>query len=491
MSKTHSNLINGEWVGDAADHFEDLNPADLTEVVAQVPAMSAQEAGDACHGAALAYDDWSATSSIDRGDILLRAANLLRERVKEISSDITREMGKTLAESTAEVFGSANFLEYYGSFGRQPWGERLPYRAAGVEAYTRREPLGVVLAISPFNDPLLTPARKLAPALITGNTVVLKAATDSPLAGMHLAAALKDAGLPAGVLNTVTGRASVVGDALLGSTHLAAVSFTGSTAVGQDIAHRLAGRNCRLQTEMGGKNGALVLADADLRYAASTIGNAAFAQAGQRCTATSRVVVMDGIFDEFVEKLEAYATGLTIGDGTAASTQMGPVVNEGHMHDVLRDVKAAVKAHATVVTGGERLVENGLERGCFVAPSVLVCPQTSDALWQEEIFGPVVALYRAHTEEEAHAAILDTRYGLSAAVFTNRLDAANRFIERMDTGQVAVNLSTAGWDVHLPFGGFRESGSAFKEQGQQALTFYTRVKTVAMRHHVAPQGPLL
>jgi alpha-ketoglutaric semialdehyde dehydrogenase len=485
VSRTYSNLIDGKWVADADDELDDLNPADLSEVVAKVPAMSATAAAEACSGAAFAFDEWSRKSVIDRGDILYRAAGLLRERAKEAAADITREMGKTLAESTAEVAGAANFLEYYGSFGRHSWGERLPYRASGVEAYTRREPLGVVLAITPFNDPLLTPARKLGPALISGNTVVLKAATDSPLAAMHLAAALHDAGLPAGVVNTVTGKASVVGEALLESRDLAAVSFTGSTDVGHQIAHRLAGRSTRLQTEMGGKNGALVLDDADVAFAAATIGNAAFAQAGQRCTATSRVVVMDAVFDEFVDALKVYATDLDVGAGMSADTQMGPVVNQGHMRDVLRDIDAAVKAEATVVAGGRQLVEGELGGGCFVAPSVLICAQTSDRLWQEEIFGPVLAVYRARTEEEAHAAMLDTRYGLSAAVFTNRLDAANRFIDRMDTGQVAVNLSTAGWDVHLPFGGFRESGSAFKEQGEQALQFYTRVKMVAMRHTMA------
>ena len=485
MSKTHSNLIDGRWVTSSAGHFDDLNPADLTEVVAEVSSMSAEEATSAVSVAAAAYEGWRAKSPIDRGAILYEAARLLRERKADISTDITREMGKTLAESTAEVDGAANFLEYYASFGRQPWGERLPYRARGVEAYTRREPIGVVLAISPFNDPLLTPARKLAPALISGNTVVLKVATDSPLAGMHLAAALKDAGLPAGVANTVTGKASVIGDALLDSPSLAAVSFTGSTEVGHQIGRRLAGRKCRLQTEMGGKNGALVLADADLASAAATIGNAAFAQAGQRCTATSRVVVMDAVFDGFVEKLQAYADGLVVGAGTSEQTQMGPVVNERHMRDVLGDLDAAVKAGATVVAGGARVVDEGLDKGCFVAPSVLICPKTSDALWQEEIFGPVLAVYRARTEVEAHAAMLDTRYGLSAAVFTNQLDAANRFIDKIDTGQVAVNLSTAGWDVHLPFGGFRDSGSSFKEQGQQALEFYTRVKTVAMRYQSA------
>lgn len=482
MSRTHSNLIDGQWVEGAADQFDDLNPADLTQVVAQVPAMSAREAVEACRGAAKAYDEWRSTSVIERGDILFGAARLLRDRGSQIARDITSEMGKTINESTAEVAGAANFLEYFASFGRQPWGDRLPYRAPGVEAYTRREPVGVVLAVSPFNDPLLTPARKLGPALISGNTVVLKAASDSPLASMHLAAALHDAGLPAGVVNTVTGSPSVVGDALVDCDVLNAITFTGSSAVGHEIARRLAGRGVRLQTEMGGKNGALVLADADVESAAATIGNAAFAQAGQRCTSTSRVVVMDSIFDEFVERLAAYASGLRVGDGLDTSTQMGPVVNERHLHEVLRDLEAAVAAEATVITGGERLVGKELDRGCFVAPTVLTCRRTSDALWQEEIFGPVLAVYRAHSEEEAHAAMLDTRYGLSAAVFTNRLDAANRFIDKMDTGQVAVNLSTAGWDVHLPFGGFRDSGSAFKEQGEQALQFYTRVKTVAMKH---------
>jgi aldehyde dehydrogenase (NAD+) len=477
-------LINGNWLDSADSYFDNINPSDVRSVVSKVPVLSAETAAAACAAAARAAAGWRATSPIARGEILVRAAGLLRQRSEEIARDITMEMGKTIKESTAEVAGSANFLEYYASFGRQPWGERLAYRADGVEAFTRREPVGVVVLISPFNDPLLTPARKLGPALIAGNTAVLKVASDSPLAGMHLARALHDAGLPAGVLNTVSGQASVIGDALVDARDVAAVSFTGSTAVGLAIGRRIAGRNVRLQTEMGGKNGALVLDDADVSFASATVAQAGFAQAGQRCTAASRVVVMDSIFDDFVAGLEKYAQGLTLGAGISAETDMGPVVNSRHLDEVLRDIESAVAEGAEVVTGGSRVTTDGMANGLFVAPSVLICPRTSDRLWQEEIFGPVLAVYRAKTREEAFDAIADTRYGLSSAVFTDSLDATYEFADRMDTGQVAVNLPTAGWDVHLPFGGFRESGSAFKEQGAQGLEFYTRVKTVAMRHRL-------
>lgn len=485
MSTVTGNLLNGTWVEQAGSYFDNINPADWSEVVSKVPSLSADDAMTACESARAAFPAWRATSPIERGAVLYRAAALLRERAADIAKDITREMGKTIKESTAEVAGSANFLEYYASFGRQPWGDRLPYRADGVEAFVRREPIGVVVAISPFNDPLLTPARKIAPLLICGNTAVLKVASDSPIAGFHLAAALKDAGLPAGVLNTVSGKASVVGDALVDSEPVAAISFTGSTDVGRSIARRIAGRSVRLQTEMGGKNGALVLADADVDYAAATISNAGFAQAGQRCTATSRVVVVNKVFDDFMQALERHAKELKLGPGIDTDTEMGPVVNKHHMDEVLNDIDSAVHDGATVVTGGSRVSGTKFAHGCFVEPSVLVCPRTSDRLWQEEIFGPVLAVYRAKDAEDGFDAMSDTRYGLSSAVFTDSLDSTYAFIDHMDSGQVAVNLSTAGWDVHLPFGGFRDSGSAFKEQGEQALEFYTRVKTVAMRHHVS------
>ena len=484
MSTVTGNLVDGRWVETSESYFDNTNPANWDDVISRVPSMTAAEAHAAGDAAAAAFPAWSAMSPIERGDILYRAAALLRERTETIARDITREMGKTIKESTGEVGGAANFLEYYASFGRHQWGDRLPYRAGGVEAFVRREPIGVVVAISPFNDPLLTPARKLGPALICGNTAVLKVASDSPMAGFHLAAALHDAGLPAGVLNTVSGKASVVGDALVDSAAIAAVSFTGSTDVGHAIARRLAGRSVRLQTEMGGKNGALVLADADLDYAAATIANAGFAQAGQRCTATSRIVVVASVYDDFMQALANHAKQLTIGPGIATDTDMGPVVNKHHMDDVLNDIDTAVHEGATVVTGGSRVSGEPFAHGCFVEPSVLECPRTGDRLWQEEIFGPVLAVYRAKTVDDAFDAIADSRYGLSSAVFTNDLGRTYEFIDRMDSGQVAVNLSTAGWDVHLPFGGFRESGSAFKEQGEQALQFYTRVKTVAIRHRV-------
>jgi aldehyde dehydrogenase (NAD+) len=231
-----------------------------------------------------------------------------------------------------------------------------------------------------------------------------------------------------------------------------------------------------------------VLEDADVDHAATIIANAGFAQAGQRCTATSRIVVVNSVFDDFVQSLENHAKELRIGPGLAVDTDMGPVVNTTHMEEVLNDIDTAVHEGATVLAGGSRVGGDAFARGCYVEPSILLCPRTSDRLWQEEIFGPVLAVYRATSTDDAFRAMADTRYGLSSAVFTNSLEDTYRFIDQMDTGQVAVNLPTSGWDVHLPFGGFRESGSAFKEQGEQALQFYTRVKTVAIRHGAPPAG---
>lgn len=479
-----ANLLNGRWVSDADTYFDNLNPADLTSRVSEVPVMSAGSVVDACHAAHEAFGMWRRVSPIERGEILLRAGILLRERQESVARQITLEMGKTLREAMGEVAGAANFLLYYSSFGRQQSGYRLPYSTGGVEAFVRREPIGVIGAISPFNDPLLTSARKVAPALISGNTAVLKVPSDSPNAALALALALDDAGLPAGVLNTVSGEASVVGGALLSSSLIAGVSFTGSTRAGRGIERLLAGTGIRSQTEMGGKNGAIVLTDADIPHAARTVVDAAFAQAGQRCTATSRVVVAQSVFDAFMAAIEGLVRAIHVGAGIDPTTDMGPVASQTRMEKVLSAISAARESGAELVTGGCRLTDDPLKNGCFVAPTVLLCDSTDSPLWQEEVFGPVLAIYRANDEADARRALVDTRYGLSASVFTARLEAAYEFAEDVETGQIAVNLPTSGWDVHLPFGGFGESGSSFKEQGAEGLAFYTRVKTVAVRHAI-------
>jgi acyl-CoA reductase-like NAD-dependent aldehyde dehydrogenase len=401
--------------------LEVRDPADVRSVVGEVPEMTAAQVAGAYSRARAGFATWRRTGVLDRAAVLARAAGLIRARLDDGATTVVRENGKTLAEARVEVTKTADFLDYYASFARQPWGELLSDARPGTQTSVRVEPVGVVLAICPWNDPLITPARKLGPALIAGNAVLLKAASQTPLIATWVAGLLSEAGLPEGVLQVITGRNSEISAALLAEPD--AVTFTGSNQVGGYLRRALADRNVRLQAELGGKNVSVVLADADLEMAAATIASAAFAQAGQRCTATSRLIVQ----------------------------------------------------------AGAKPARPDLEYGCYVEPTLIrVTPAQS--LWREEVFGPVLAITTATGFEDAVRLANDTTFGLAAAVFTSSLTASATFIDLAEAGQVAVNLPTAGWDVHHPFGGFRESGSPFKEQGSPGLRFYTRIKTAAVRY---------
>jgi len=480
------NLVDGQWQS-APGELEVRNPADLRELVATVPAMDAAGVRAAFDAAERAAAVWRRTSQVDRGRVLLRAAQLLRDRSDELSRTLTREMGKTLAEATGEVGKAADFFEYYGGLGRVDRGEVLAHENPDVLAWTIHEPLGVVLAITPWNDPMLTPARKLAPALIAGNSVVLKPASDTPVIALELARVLADAGLPAGVLNTVTGAGRAIGAALLEHPALRAVSFTGSNEVGESLKVSLAGRDVRLLAELGGKNAAVVLADADVDRAVANIAAAAFAQAGQRCTATSRVLVQREVLPQVRYGLVQAATAHVLGSGLDAGVTMGPLVSASQRESVLGFVERALEHGATRATTADATAPS--EHGCFMAPVVLSDVDPSTEIWTEEVFGPVVALVAFETLDEAIDLLNASRYGLAAAIYTADLGAAHHFAARADVGQVAVNLPTSGWDVHMPFGGFKSSGSGHKEQGLEGLDFYRQTKTVALHTQSGERRP--
>lgn len=428
--------------------LEVRDPADVRSVVAEVPAMTAPEVAAAYDRARAAFEGWRRVSPLDRATVLARAAGLIRLRAEDGAVTLVRENGKTLAEARAEVTKTADFLDYYASFARRPWGELLSDARPGTSTSVRVEPVGVVLAICPWNDPLITPARKLAPALIAGNVVVLKAASQTPSIALWAAGLLAEAGLPEGVLQVITGRNSEISDAL--------------------------------QAELGGKNVSVVLGDADLDMAASVVANAAFAQAGQRCTATSRLIVDVSVAEALESRLRGAIAGIVVGPGLDPATTMGPLSYAAHRDGVLEHIEQARKEGASVLAGGGRPSGEALSYGCYVEPT-LISVTPSQSLWRDEVFGPVLAITTATGFDDAVGLANGTAYGLSAAVFTTSLTAANKFIEQAEAGQVAVNLPTAGWDVHHPFGGFRESGSAFKEQGSPGLRFYTRLKTAAVR----------
>jgi len=483
MTVEFSYRIGGNWVaGESQQVVEDRCPSDQEQILTTFNQLSAAQVRLAVDAAVEGAATWRATSGVARGAVLSKAAQGLREQKSVLAEIIALENGKTLAEASVEVEKSAEFLEFYAATGRLPQGGMIADARGGTKAMAQVEPIGVVVMITPWNDPMLTPARKLGPALISGNSVILKPARETPLAAYLIVRALVDAGLPAGVLNLVISDHDVFDQEVIARPEVAAVTFTGSTAVGLALGRKLAGRNVRLQTEMGGKNASVVLADADLDMAAETIAAAAFGQAGQRCTATSRVLVQEQVHAVFLDKLLAAAARLTPGPSTADGTRLGPVVSRRHQQEVLAHIEGARDSGAQILHGGFAPADNGLDKGCFVLPTVIAGVTAEMPIWRDEVFGPVLAVMSVASFDDALRAVNDSAYGLSAALFSNDLRCTQRFVEAVDTGQVSVNLPTSGWDVHQPFGGFKESGSAFKEQGMEGLRFYTRTKMVAIRH---------
>ncbi len=481
MSDNMRYRIGGNWeLGEGAE-LEDRNPADQREVLTKLNLLSATQVARAMDAAEGAAKQWRAATPVARAAVLSGAARYLRAHHDDIARVVSRENGKTFGEARVEVEKSADFLDFYAATARLPQGGSIADGRPGTRAQILIEPVGIVAMITPWNDPMLTPARKLGPALISGNSVILKPARETPLAAWHLVKALVEAGLPAGVVNLVITDHDSFDAKVINDPRLAAVTFTGSTGVGLALGRKLGGRNVRLQTEMGGKNASVVLADADLDLAVSTIVAASFGQTGQRCTATSRVIVEASVHDELVTRLTAAIAKLRVGPGDQPETNVGPLVSRRHQDDVLGHIRKALDSGARLASGGQAPAGEAFANGCFVEPTLLTGVTDAMPIWREEVFGPVLAVCSVASFDEAVLAVNDSDYGLSAALFTTSLRYAQRFLDAADTGQVSINLPTSGWDVHQPFGGFKESGSAFKEQGLEGLRFYTRVKTAAIR----------
>lgn len=465
------NLVGGEWVGDA--EHERRNPARADEVVAVSPRSDQSAVAAAVAAAGEAQPGWAALPAPARGAILQDAADLLRQRQLEVAEDLVREEGKTRGEAMGEVRRAIDVLRYFGSQGWRLGGDVLPSSLPGTQVFTRHEPIGVAALITPWNFPIAIPAWKAAPALISGNAVVLKPAELTPLSATHLARALVDAGLPPGVLNVVHGRGSVVGDALARDKRVAALSFTGSTEVGLNLHQVLSERRARVQLEMGGKNAYLVLDDADLLAAARVVAAGGFSLTGQACTATSRVYVTPGLHDAFVEALAAEAGNFTPGDGLDSNTTMGPVVSDDQLSIDVNAVEKARAEGATVVVGGSQ------PNGSFFTPTVLADVSHDSNVARNEVFGPVIAVMQVADYEEGLARVNDSQYGLTAGICTASLRAAHDFAARAQVGVVKINRPTTGLDLNVPFGGVKDSSSnTFREQGPYAVDFYTWGKTV-------------
>jgi len=464
-------LIAGEWLG-SGDRSPDENPSDLDVPVGETAASTLAEVADAVAAARAAFPAWSRRSPMDRADILDRAANLVFERREALGHLLSSEEGKTLAEGIGEVARASQVLRFFAGEALRLTGEAQASTRPGVDVQVTREPIGVVGLITPWNFPIAIPAWKLAPALAFGNCAVLKPAELVPGTAAALVGILVEAGLPAGVLGLVLGRGAVLGDALVDAVD--AVSFTGSVATGRAIAARCAAAGRPVQCEMGGKNPLVVVDDADLDKAVVAALNGAFFSTGQRCTASSRLIVTGGIHDRFVAALSKAMTALRVGPALDPTTEIGPVVDGRQLAKDIEYLDRAAREGGRVI-GGERI--EAATRGHFLSPALVVDTTPAMTINREEVFGPVASVVRVSDYDEALAVANDTEFGLSAGICTTSLATARHFVRNAEAGMVMVNLPTAGVDPHVPFGGRKGSSFGPREQGAYARHFYTVVKT--------------
>ncbi|NYT77013.1 aldehyde dehydrogenase family protein [Alcaligenaceae bacterium] len=477
-NQVFQNYIDGKWADSVSGKtYANVNPSDTRDTVGNFQDSGDADAVAAIEAAQAAFDAWKKTPISRRAKILNAAADNLQARADSIAEELTREEGKLLSLSKAEVLRSADTLRFYAVEGQTYTGETFPHDDPDMVVYTQREPLGVVTVISPWNFPVSIPARKIAPALITGNTVVFKPSTDTPLSAYRLVEAFVDAGVPPGVLNFITGRASRVGSTLTQSQQVRAVTFTGSTAAGEAI-HRGAGMTTRLQMELGGKNPLIVLADADLDKAVNLAVQGGFSLSGQACTGTSRILVEAPVRQAFTEKLLARVEKMKVGNGLQPGFDLGSMATSSQLDTVLEYI-AIGKEEATHLTGGDRLTDGDLKYGHYVSPAVFTDVTQSMRIAREEIFGPVLAIIEVDNYEDAIAKANDTEYGLSAAIATSSSVYAHRFANDIQSGTVKINRTTTGNLVNAPFGGLKRSSTAtFRESGRAGLEFFTQVKTV-------------
>jgi aldehyde dehydrogenase (NAD+) len=471
----NGNYIAGEWANaHGGATYEKTNPWRPSDAVGAF-ASSTEEDVDAAAGAAAdAFPTWSRLPLAARGAYLTAAAAALESRLDEIARDMSTEMGKPLREARGETLRAAQILRYSASEAYRPVGEHFEQSLTGNPVSTRRRPLGVVGLITPWNFPIAIPVWKLAPALMYGNTVVLKLAYESPLTGLHVAEAFAAAGLPAGVLNVLTGRGSTVGAALVRDPRVRAISFTGSVPTGHGVREQATKAGKRVQLELGGHNPLIVMADADLQRAAEAAYAGAFWSAGQKCTATRRIFVEDGAYVAFREAFLARIERGRVGDPLDADTEVGPIVNETQFEEITGAIARGRQDGGEVAAGGERAHEEAF----LVAPTVFEGVADNAYLSCEEVFGPVTSLYRFAGLDEALARANAVPFGLSASIFTSSLATATRFQNEAQAGLLHVNSQTAGAEVHVPFGGIKQSGFGPHEQGRAAIEFYTEVVTI-------------
>jgi aldehyde dehydrogenase (NAD+) len=479
MAKQFSNYIGGEWAA-GTSWSANRNPSDLGDVIGEYAQADADQTRAAVAAAARAFPAWSVSSIQDRANLLDRIGSEILARKDEIGRLLSREEGKTLPEGVGETVRAGHIFKFFAGEALRLSGEKLPSVRPGVDVEITREPIGVVGLITPWNFPIAIPAWKIAPALAFGNTVVFKPAQWTPGCAWALTELLVNAGVPPGVFNLVMGQGSAVGDTIVTHRDVAAISFTGSMDTGRAIARKAVERMARVQLEMGSKNPLVVLDDADLATAVNVAVQGAYFSTGQRCTASSRLIVTEGIHERFVGALGERLASLRVGDALAAGIEMGPVAQQQQLDQDLEYIGVGKQEGARLAYGGERLTRDA--DGYYLAPTLFVDATNAMRISREEIFGPVACVIRAKNYDEALAIANDTETGLSSGIVTSSLKHASHFQRHAQFGMVMVNLPTAGVDYHVPFGGRKASSYGPREQGRYAAEFYTTVKTT----YVAP-----
>ncbi len=479
MPETYKNFINGEWVASATgETFENRNPANTDEVVGVFQKSDERDVNAAIEAAAKAYKSWRLMPAPKRAEILYRVGQKLVERKEQYARDMTREMGKVLAETRGDVQEAIDISYFTAGEGRRLHGQTTPSEMPNKFQMSIRQPLGVCGMITPWNFPMAIPSWKMIPALVCGNTVVIKPATDTPLSVVNFIKVFEECGMPKGVVNMVTGSGSKVGEPLMNHPEVKVVSFTGSSEIGSHVSKACAPDFKHCSLEMGGKNVQLVMNSAKLDLAVDGALWGAFGTTGQRCTATSRIVCHKDVYKQFVDRLVERARALKVGNGLDESNNMGPAVNQGQLDTDMRYIEIGKKEGASLRTGGERLTGGDYDKGYFLQPTVFADVTQDMTIWKEEIFGPVVSIAVCDSLDQGIEMANDTIYGLSASIYTQDVNEAFRAMRDIYTGIFYVNSPTIGAEVHLPFGGTKATGNGHREAGHQALDVFSEWKSV-------------
>jgi alpha-ketoglutaric semialdehyde dehydrogenase len=481
MGRDFGNFINGEWVeAVSGDTFESRNPADTNEVVGTFSRSAAADVDRAVQAAREAYPNWMMTPVPERADYVLRVALLLEERKEELSEIMTREMGKTLKESRADVQEGIDFAHYMAGEGRRSFGLSIPAELPNKMYMTVRHPIGVVGLITPWNFPIAIPLWKVAPAIVAGCTSVFKPAEDTPLCAALLVDMFREVGLPPGVLNLVNGYGEDAGAALVDHPDVRAISFTGSLEVGRLINEKCGRSMKRCSLELGSKNALIVMPDAQLDLAVEASAWGAFATSGQRCTATSRLIVHDEIRPEFTDRLLDRVQSMKVGNGLDPDVELAPVINEKQKNRVLEYINIGQQEGAKLLTGGEEVSGGPHANGYFIAPAVFDNMTADMRIAREEIFGPVTGIIQVDSIEEAIAIANGTDYGLSCSIYTHDITNTFKAVQQLEFGLVYVNAPTIGAEVQVPFGGMKNTGNGHREAGPQSLDEFTEWKTIGI-----------